>query len=404
MTQEKQDSILKNITSIKDLDIEGKSVFIRVDFNVPIKDGKIQDDFRIRAALPTLNWAVQHKAKIILATHLGRPQSFYEEKFSIKPVAEFLGQLMGKEVLVIEDPEGASPLILLKSLKPSQQLIFLENLRFSKYETKNDVRLAEKIASYTDIYINDAFGASHRAHSSIVGLPKLIKNCGSGLLLEKEIRELEKVLKADQRPFALILGGAKVSDKIRLLETLSDKADMIFIGGAMAYTFLKAQEQSVGSSLVDKHSLTFAKNFLKRMKLRDKKVFLPIDHKVIPELNSLECEVSDHIAEGSVAGDIGPKTLKMFEEELKKVKMIFWNGPMGIFEHPSLKEGTLGVSKILTQVPAYTVVGGGDSVHALQDFKLLSSIDHISTGGGASLEFLQGEPLPGIKALKQQFF
>ncbi len=397
-------SLTKKIPSLRDFYLENKVVFIRCDFNVPIKGNEIQNDFRIRKTLPTIKYLLERKAKIVLATHLGRPKGKADPKYSVQPLAYHLSKLLNKEIIVTEDPIKNGINYLLRTMNFSRQIIFLENLRFSFWEEANDVRLAENIASYTDIYINDAFSSCHRTHASVFHCPQLIKKSGMGFLLEKEIKELEKLTCGEKNPFALILGGAKVKDKIPLLKNLADKTDCIFIGGGMSYTFLKALGYCVGQSLVDKDSLTFAKDFINRMSVRDKKVFLPIDHKVTSSLASLEFETTETIPFNKISCDIGRKTMAFYEENLKPMKMIFWNGPMGVFENPSFKEGTRYIAKVLQKSKAYTVVGGGDSVSALHEFGCEKDIDYISTGGGASLDFLKGEEPVGIKALRKIFF
>ncbi len=397
-------SLTQKIPSLRNYDLKGKVVFLRVDFNVPIKDEVIQNDFRIQATLPTIKWILDHKATLILATHLGRPKGKFDPLYSVKPIASHLSELIQKEVIVTEDPVNHNMPYLLKTINPEQQIVFLENLRFTPWETENNVKFAEDVASYCDIYVNDAFGACHRAHASVFSFPQKIKKVAMGFLLEKEILELEALAEGKKKPFAIILGGSKVEDKIPLLENLCDKADSILIGGGMAYTFLKAQNKNVGRSLVDKNSISFAKNFLQRMKARGKKVLLPCDHKVAPVLSSSDCETVTEIPDNMIAADIGPETLKLFQKHLQRMNLIFWNGPMGVFENPAFKEGSLGIAQMLSQSEAHTVVGGGDSVSALHEFNLQDSINHISTGGGASLDFLKGEEPVGIRALRKVFF
>jgi len=397
-------SALAGIKSIEEFELKDKKVFLRLDLNAPIKNGKVTDDTRIRESLPTIKYALEKGARLIVASHLGRPKGPDDKQYSLQPVAALLGDLLGKEVIFIEEAESDAPKALLKTLMKDQFLV-LENLRFSDEETKDGEDFARKLASYTDIYINDAFGASHRAHASIHRLPSLIKNKGIGFLIKREIEVLDRVLHSAEKPFYAILGGAKVSDKIGVIENLIDRVDALFIGGAMAYTFLKAQGREIGKSLVETDKVKYAKELIQRIEARDKKLFLPVDHVVakgIEDTGSAQTTKTDAIPEGFMGVDLGPKTRAQFANELMKAKTVLWNGPMGVFETPQFAEGTLAVARAITSGQAYTVVGGGDSAAAINQSGLAEKISHISTGGGASLEFLQGDRLPGLEVLREK--
>ena len=396
--------ILDGIKSIEDFSLEGKKVFLRLDLNVPLdKQGHISDDTRIRAALPTIRYALEKGAKLVLASHLGRPKGEEDrQKLSLDPVAERLGELLNVDVVLVEDVAGEAPKALLAGLK-REQLILLENLRFEEGEEKNDSGLAHRLAAYIDIYINDAFGASHRAHMSISALPALIEKRGMGFLMKKEIEMLEKVRATAERPYLTVLGGAKVSDKIKVIETLIDKVDGFLVGGAMAYTFLKALQVPVGKSLVEADSLRFASSLMERMEARGKNFLLPVDHVVTTSLDEgaeVRVTADRRIEEGWMGVDIGPKTRELFAEALKGAKTVFWNGPMGIFETPAFAAGSFAVAQALAESSALTIVGGGDSAAAAQASGYAEKMGHISTGGGASLEFIEGRRLPGLDALR----
>ncbi len=396
---------LEGIKSIENFQIEDKRLFLRLDLNVPLDEsGRITDDTRILAAMPTIRYAIDKGAKIILASHFGRPKGKPgdREKYSLEPVAAYLNDALKKEIILVEEPAANATKQLLSGLKPSQ-IIMLENLRFDPGEEKNDREFAQKLAAFTDIYINDAFGASHRAHASIVALPELVEKHGLGFLMRKEIEMLDRVRLNPEAPFVAVLGGAKVSDKIEVIEVLMDKVDTLIIGGAMAYTFLAAQNISTGKSLVEKDKVRFAGELLERAKARKKKLLLPVDHKItrdIKDTASLTITENAAIPEGWMGVDIGPKTIALYAQELARAKTVFWNGPMGVFETPEFAEGTFAVAQLITESSAITVVGGGDSAAAAHASGLADKFSHISTGGGASLEFLQGEALPGIGALK----
>ncbi len=398
-------STLAGIHSIEDFDLKDKRVFLRLDLNVPIKNGKITDMTRIDAALPTIRYALEHGAKLVVASHLGRPESKEDRvKYSLEPVANKLQELLDADVILVDEPESEAPSALLRSLKKNQ-LILLENLRFNEDETENGDGLANAICAYTDIYINDAFGASHRAHASIVGVPAKVKQKGVGFLMKKEIEMLDKIMLAPEQPFVTILGGSKVSDKIGVIENLIDKVDTFLVGGAMAYTFLAAQGVAVGASRVEKDKVKYAGELLMRMKARDKKMFLPVDHRIVTKFDSaadLKSTSASEIPDGWLGVDIGPKTVETFRRELQRAKTVFWNGPMGVFETKDFADGTFAVAKALAELPhATTVVGGGDSAAAINASGYADRVTHISTGGGASLEYLQGDKLPGIEALRK---
>lgn len=389
--------------TLQDFEFKNQRVFLRLDLNVPLHDGQITDDTRIRASLPVLEELRQKGAKLVLASHLGRPKGEPNPKYSLEPVAERLSELLGCEVLLMDTPTGEAVKGLLQSLK-SNQILLLENLRFDPGEEKNSFELAQGWASFTDIYVNDAFGASHREHASISALASLVEKKAMGPLIQKEVQALSRLWKAEDRPFAALLGGAKVSDKIGLIESLMDKVDRFLVGGAMAYTFLAALGISVGKSRIEKDKIRFAKDLMERLSARGKTLTLPVDHVTV---TSLEEKVNPRVTESSAVGedelavDIGPKSRAAFAKALEGSRMVFWNGPMGIFEKEPFGEGTFAMARALASLPdTYKVVGGGDSVSAVQQSGLAGEFDHISTGGGASLEYLEAGSLPGIKALK----
>jgi phosphoglycerate kinase len=396
---------LDGIKNIDQFELDDKRLFLRLDLNVPFDDaGNISDETRITAALPTIRLAIEKGAKIVMASHLGRPKKMPEdrEKFSLEPIANRLMEILGKEIMLVEEPGSEAPRALLAGLKPSQ-MIMLENLRFDPGEEKNEREFAQKIAAYTDVYINDAFGASHRAHASIVALPELIEKKGIGLLMKKEVEFLDKIKFTPAPPFLAILGGAKVSDKIEVLEKLIETSQAIMIGGAMAFTFLAAQDIPVGASLVEREKLKFAKDLLARVNLRDKKFLLPLDHVIVKSLKEPQtAKITDSVSvpDGWMGVDIGPKTRALYTEEIKRAKTIFWNGPMGVFEVKELSEGTFAIAKAIADSDAVSVVGGGDSAAAAEASGLADKFSHISTGGGASLEYLEGAKLPGLEAVR----
>lgn len=395
---------LKGIKTIRDFDLKDKTVFLRLDLNVPISNGKITDETRITASLPTIRYAMEQGAKLVMASHLGRPKSADDKEFSLEPVAQRLSEILDVEVHLLEEPTSDAAKALLGGLKKNQ-VILLENLRFEPGETKNSQEFAQILANYTDIYINDAFGASHRAHASISAMPEVMKDKGIGFLIEKEVQMLDQLLTNPKRPYIAILGGAKVSDKIAVIEKLLDIVDGFIIGGAMAYTFLKAQGKPVGKSLVEEDKLRYAREMIERIAARDKTLLLPVDHKVtkgIADVASLRTTTDVSIGESEMGVDIGPQTLKNFAALVKGAGTIFWNGPMGIFEKQEYSQGTFGLAKAIAESDGIKIVGGGDSAAAAEQSGYADKMTHISTGGGASLEYLQGDKLPGLEILRDK--
>ncbi len=390
---------------ISDLDLAGKRVFIRVDFNVPIKDGTVTDDTRIDGALPTINYAIEHGAKVILASHLGRPTEAREETFSLKPVSGRLSEILGKEVSFATDCVGEEVDKRVSEMSDGDVLL-LENVRYHKGEKKNDEEFAKKLAENADLYVNDAFGTAHRAHASTAGITKFVDQCAAGFLLEKELKVLGTVLESPERPFVAILGGAKVSDKIPVIKSLiNKKVNKLLIGGAMAYTFFKAQGYTIGKSLCEDDMMPTALEIEKAAKEAGIELILPTDHKTVDSfdpLNSMREMPIDFTNSGLVGLDIGTETCAIFEKALEGAKTIIWNGPMGMFEEKPFDEGTISIANAVaeaTENGAFSVVGGGDSVAAVNQAGLADKISHISTGGGAALEFLSGNKLPGVEAL-----
>ncbi len=390
--------------TIRDVDIKGKRVIMRVDFNVPIENGKVADDTRIRAALPTIDYAVKKGAKVILLSHLGRPKGEKKPEYSLKPVADRLSELMGREVKFVDEPVGEKAKRAVEDLKEGE-ILLLENTRFHPGETKNDENLAKEWASYAQIHVNDAFGTAHRAHASNVGIAKFLPSV-AGFLMEKEIKFLSKVTYEPEKPYVVVLGGAKVSDKIGVVTNLMEKADRIMIGGAMMFTFLKVLGKSVGSSRVEEDKLDLAKQILEKAKELGVEMVLPVDAVIAQKMEAgaekKVVSVDEGIPEGWMGLDIGPKTEEMFKEKLKGAKTIVWNGPMGVFEIEDFAHGTRALAEAIAEMTAMgatTVIGGGDSAAAVNKFGLSDRFSHVSTGGGASLEFLEGKALPGIASI-----
>jgi phosphoglycerate kinase len=389
--------------TVRDVDLRKKRVLVRVDFNVPLKEGRITDDTRITAALPTLNYILDQKgASLVIMSHLGRPKKPDKEN-SLAPVAERLSELLGRKVTLAPDCIGAETEAVVRAMKPGD-VVLLENVRFHPEEEKNDPEFARKLASLGDVYVNDAFGTAHRAHASTEGVAKILPGV-AGFLMEKEIKFLGGVFENPAKPFVAIIGGAKVSTKIAVLEALLPRVTTMIIGGGMSYTFRKVQGHSTGKSLVEEDLLATAKSFLDKAKSSGAEVLLPIDHKVGAEFSeSAKAELVDgvDIPEGMVAMDIGPKSAALFRERILKAKTVLWNGPVGVFEFPEFSKGTLEIAKAVADCKGTTVVGGGDSVAAVNQFGLADRITHVSTGGGASLELLEGKQLPGVVALQDK--
>ena len=390
--------------SIRDLDLKGKRVFIRVDFNVPIKEGRIKDDTRVRASLPTITYALEHGATVILASHLGRPKGGPSPEFSLEPVAAHLAKLLNQAVSFALDCVGdPAKKAVEQAQAQGHRLVVLENVRFHKEEEKNDPAFAAQLAELADLYVNDAFGSSHRAHASTEGMAKLLPKAAAGFLMEDELRYLGMALESPERPFVAILGGAKVSDKIEVIENFLGRVDALLIGGAMAYTFFKAQGLPVGKSLVEDDKLDAARAIMARAAERRIRLELPADH-VVAETIEAGVETATLAVDDAAIGDrmgldIGPKTAAAYAGVIGTAKTVVWNGPMGVFETSPFDAGTAAVAKAVAEVKGTTIIGGGDSVSAVAKAGVTAKITHISTGGGASLEFLGGAVLPGVAAL-----
>lgn len=393
---------LKGIKTIREFELKDKVLFLRLDLNVPLENGKITDETRILASLPTIQYAIDQGAKIIMASHLGRPKSKGDKSHSLEPVAKRLSELLKKEVILAEEPTSDAIKHILLTLKPAKELVLLENVRYEAGETKNSEEFAQQLASYSDIYINDAFGASHRAHSTIEALPRLMSKKGIGFLIEKEVKMLDSLLENPKRPYLAILGGAKVSDKIAVIEKLLDVVDGFIIGGAMAYTFLKAKGVAVGNSLVESDKLRYAAEMVERIAARNKSLLLPVDHLIAKSIDATEGRVTtgEAIEDGYLGVDIGPKTISQFKIAIQESATVFWNGPMGVFENSAFNKGTFSIAENLANSSCVKIVGGGDSAAAAEASGYASKMTHISTGGGASLEYLQGDRLPGLEVLR----
>ena len=397
-----------NKLSIRDLQLKGQRVFIRVDFNVPTSTGKVGDDTRIRETLPTLRLAAERGARLVLASHLGRPKGKVDPKYSLAPVAARLQELLGgKAVAFAADCIGPEAEAKSKALRDGEVLL-LENVRYHPEEEANDAEFSRKLAALCDgLFVCDAFGSAHRAHASVVGITKFVRQSAAGLLMEKELTYLGKAISHPDRPFVSVLGGAKVSDKIEVVQNLMKLADAMLIGGAMAYTFLKSQGLSIGKSLVENDKLDLARELLAEAERRKFRLVLPVDHVLADSIDSTATRVTDiaQTPEGWMGLDIGPKTIELFSREISAARTIVWNGPLGMFEKPAFAQGTLAIARAVAAASskgATSIVGGGDSVAAVEQSGLASQISHISTGGGASLEFLAGEKLPGVEALSDK--
>ena len=393
-----------NKKTVKDIDLKGKKVFVRCDFNVPMDENQnITDNTRIKAALPTIKYLLEQNCKIILASHLGRPKGEVKPEFSLKPVAKELSKLLGKEVIMANDVIGEDATTKAANLK-NGEIMLLENVRFHREETDNDPEFAKKLASMAEIFVNDAFGTAHRAHASTTGIADYIPGV-AGFLIEKELKFLGNAINNPERPFVAILGGAKVSDKIGVIDSLLDKVDKLMIGGGMAYTFFKAQGYNVGNSLCEVEKTGLALEAMEKAKAKGVKLLLPIDTKVGKEFKpdtESKTVAWTEIPDGWEGFDIGEKTIEMFKNELQSAKTVIWNGPLGLFEFDQFAIGTNEIAKTLADLDATTIIGGGDSAAAVTKAGLADKMTHISTGGGASLEFLEGKKLPGIECLQDK--
>ena len=391
--------------TIKDIEVKGKRVLVRCDFNVPLKEGRITDDIRIVSALPTINYLREHGARVILMSHLGRPEGEPKKEFTLAPVAERLTELLGEKVIF-----AASDLVVDEKVKEAAnalkdgEVMLLENVRFRKEETKNGADFAKELASLGDIFVNDAFGTAHRAHASTAGIADYLP-CVSGFLIEKEVKFLGDALENPARPFVAIMGGAKVGDKIPVIKNLLKKVDSLIIGGGMAYTFFKAQGYEIGTSILDADNIELAKELLAEAEKIGVKILLPVDAVCAKEFkNDTEFAVyaKENMPKDRMGMDIGPESVKLFTEAVKNAKTVVWNGPMGVFEMPNFENGTKKVAEALAESDAVTIIGGGDSAAACEQFGLKDKMTHISTGGGASLEFLEGKVLPGVAVIEDK--
>ena len=395
-----------NKKTIEDIDVLGKRVLVRCDFNVPLKDGKITDENRLLGALPTIKYLMEHGAKVILCSHMGKPKGEVKPELSLAPVAKRLSQLLNKEIIFAADDNvvGDNAKKAVKNAK-NGDVILLENTRFRKEETKNEESFSKELASLADVFVNDAFGTAHRAHCSTVGVTEFIPVSVCGYLIQKELKFLGEAVENPERPFVAILGGAKVSDKINVINNLLDKVNSLIIGGGMSYTFLKAEGYSIGNSLIEEDKIGYAKEMIEKAKAKGVKLLLPVDN-VIADKFAAEAEPivteDQNIKEGYMGLDIGPKTAKTYTDEIRNAKTVVWNGPMGVFEFENFAKGTMEVAKAMAESNATTVIGGGDSAAAVNQLGFGDKMTHISTGGGASLEFLEGKELPGITALNDR--
>lgn len=394
-----------NKKTIEDVQVKGKKVLVRCDFNVPLKEGVITDENRLNGAMPTIKYLVDNGAKVILCSHMGKPKGEAKPEFSLAPVAKRLSEMLGKEVVFAADDNvvGENAKKAVAEMKDGD-VVLLQNTRYRKEETKNGEELSKELASLAEMFVNDAFGTAHRAHCSTVGVTEYLKPAVCGYLIQKELKFLGDAVETPERPFVAILGGAKVSDKINVINNLLEKVDTLIIGGGMAYTFLKAQGYTVGSSLVEEDKVEYAKEMLAKAEEKGVKLLLPVDHRVAKEFKDVEAVVTEdqNIAEGFMGLDIGPKTEAIYAEAIKDAKTVIWNGPMGVFEFENFNKGTIAVAKAMAEADATTIIGGGDSAAAVNILGFGDKMSHISTGGGASLEFLEGKVLPGIAALNDK--
>lgn len=398
-----------NKKTIDNLDVNGKKVLVRCDFNVPLKDGKITDENRIIASLPTINKLIDGGAKVILCSHLGKPKGEPVASMSLAPVAKRLSEKLGKEVVFAADDNvvGENAKAAVASMK-NGDVVLLQNTRYRKEETKNESNFSKELASLADIFVNDAFGTAHREHCSTVGVTEYIDETAVGYLIEKELKFLGDAIDNPKRPFVTILGGAKVVDKLAVIENLLDKADIIIIGGGMSYTFLKAQGYNVGTSLVDDSKLDYCLEMLKKAEEKGVKLLLPVDSVMIKDFpNPIDakvetkvCSIEDMDPEW-MSVDMGPRTIELYSDAIRSASTVVWNGPMGVFENPQLANGTMGIAKVLAEIDAITIIGGGDSAAAVNILGFGEKMSHISTGGGASLKFLEGKELPGVSCISE---
>ena len=394
-----------NKKTIEDVQVKGKKVLVRCDFNVPLKDGVITDENRLNGAMPTIKYLVDNGAQVILCSHMGKPKGEAKPEFSLAPVAKRLSEMLGKEVVFAADDNvvGENAKKAVAEMKDGD-VVLLQNTRYRKEETKNGEELSKELASLAEMFVNDAFGTAHRAHCSTVGVTEYLKPAVCGYLIQKELKFLGDAVETPERPFVAILGGAKVSDKINVINNLLEKVDTLIIGGGMAYTFLKAQGYTVGSSLVEEDKVEYAKEMLAKAEEKGVKLLLPVDHRVAKEFKDVEAVVTEdqNIPAGFMGLDIGPKTEALYAEAIKDAKTVIWNGPMGVFEFENFNKGTIAVAKAMAEADATTIIGGGDSAAAVNILGFGDKMSHISTGGGASLEFLEGKVLPGIAALNDK--
>jgi phosphoglycerate kinase len=392
---------MSNLRTLQDLTLVGRTVFVRVDFNVPLEGNKVTDDTRIRAAIPTIKYIMEKGGRVILASHLGRPKGKPKPEFSLEPAAQRLAEIMNVEVLLADDCIGDGARKVVNDLRDTQ-IAMLENLRFHNEEEADDEGFARELAKLAEVYVNDAFGSSHRAHASVHALPKLMPQRAAGFLVVKEVQALEKLRANPDHPFVAVLGGAKVSDKIEVIEALMQRVDELLIGGAMANTFLAAQGIDVGKSRVEQDKLALARTLIEKAREKNIQLILPTDVVVAESLEAKSGKATDINAIGAneMALDIGPRTVQAYGERLRRAKSVFWNGPMGLFENPGFAAGSFGVARAMADCKGFTVVGGGDSVAAVQAAELTDKYTHVSTGGGASLELIEGKKLPGVEVLR----